>query len=316
MIKFDEYLNDSIFSISCSANSPEIQNRIKQNDVHLVKSLRKQLHDHSLAFTFIGTENILLAAHDYRVLSYHLDYMNFVVNDNFDAFQNKFTISDIVKAKGLSHMKDTINQIENLGVPLNKILMGLRFGGTEFKNIADANNIFEVMNNDLDYSGFCHLLSSNKTCRWNRSYDVRSSMAISRMDNKETGEIRVIVFDSSRSIANKMRFIMQSNLAGIKTSLIDMDDMRGTCELDLDTFDDFYPFQSASLRASTREDAKFPLLKTINEVIAMFSPKIPKENESAYTSGESHTLSVILIFVSFVIIIIISFIAVARKYWK
>ncbi|XP_055305046.1 probable chitinase 2 isoform X2 [Sitodiplosis mosellana] len=295
-----------------SEHLPEVQSQIKENVLHLAQSLRKELHGISLVFSFIATEKVLLEAHDYKALSEHLDYMDFMVVDDFDAFQNKFTISDILKAKGISHLEHTFDDIVKLGVSPAKMLMGLPFGGTEFKNLEDTTNIFELVDSDLSYNGFCHLLFSDMQSRWNRFYDIESSLAMSKMENKGTGEIRVIVFDSSRSVANKISLAVQKNLAGIKTSLINTDDASGSCALDQDTFDDF-PFQLINMTALKRHDATFPLLKTINEVITMTTPIIPDETISAYTSESSTLYVIIVIFVIF-ILIILGLVAVARKF--
>lgn len=285
---------------------------MQKNILHLAESLRNKLLDHSLLFSFVATENILLEAHDYVALSKHLDYLNFMVNDDFDAFQNKFTKSDILNAKSVSHVESTFDHIMNSGVSPKKLLLGLRFGGTEFKNLEDTNNVFHVINNDLGYNEFCHLLLSNATPMWERSFDADTSLAASRIENDRTGEIRVIVFDSSRSVANKIDFAMDIKLAGIKTGLINSDDTGGSCELDQDTF---YDFQFINFLSPLREDTTFPLLRTINDVISMKTPKIPDEEKLAYTS-EGCTFCVI--FVIFVVcpIIIIGIVIVVRKYWK
>ena len=298
----------------CSELRLEVRDQTKANVLNLAKMLRNELQGFTLAFTFIATENVLLEAHDYQTLSEHLDFMNFMVVDDFDAFQNKFTVSDILKAKGISHLEDTFEHIVNMGVPSTKIVMGLRFAGTEFKNLEDTTNIFELINSELDYNGFCHLFSNDMQSRWSRFYDIESSLAMTKMDYKETGEIRIIVFDSSRSIANKLNFAVQKNLAGIKTSLINTDDTTGLCELDQDTFDDF-PFQTINLTTLTRNDATFPLLRTINDVIVMTSPIVTDETNSAYTS-ESSTLYVIIVIFFIVILSILGLVVVARKYWK
>lgn len=276
--------------------------------------LRNKLQEFELAFTFIATENELLQSQDYQILSSHLDFMNFILVDNFDAFENKFTVSDILKAKSISHLEDTFDHIVNNGVPTSKIVMGLRFAGTEFKNLEDTTNIFELLNGELDYNGFCHLFSNDMQSRWNRFYDIENSLAMTKMDNKETGEIRVIVFDSSRSIANKVNFAVQKKLAGIKSSLINTDDAAGLCELDQDTFDDF-PFQTINLTTLTRNDATFPLLRTINDVIVMKSPIVTDETSAAYTSQIS-TLYVITVTIFIVILSILGLVVIARKYWK
>lgn len=298
----------------CSELRSKERDQIKANVLNLAKMLRNELQGFALAFTFIATENVLLQSHDYQILSEHLDFMNFMVVDNFDGFQNKFTISDILKAKGISHLEDTFDHIVNMGVLPTKIVMGLRFAGTEFANLEDTTNIFELINSDLDYIGFCHLFSNDMQSRWNRYYDIESSLAMTKLDNKETGEIRIIVFDSSRSIANKLNFAMQKHLAGIKTSLINTDDATGLCELDQDTFDDF-PFQTINSTTLTRNDTRFPLLRTINDVIVMTSPIVTDETNSAYTS-ENSTFYVIIVAFFIVILSILVLVVVAKKYWK
>lgn len=291
-----------------------MRSQTNTNVLQMAKSLREELQHLSLMFSFIATENVLLEAHDYHTLSEHLEHMVFMVVDDFGAFQNKFIVGDISKAKGISHLEHTIDHIVALGVSPAKVVMGLRFSGTEFKNLEDSTHIFQLVDSDLDYNGFCHFLASDMQSRWNRFYDIECSLAALKMENKDTGEIRVIAFDSSRSIANKVSLAVQKHLAGVKINLINTDDADGSCELDQDTFDDF-PFQTINMTALARDDTTFPLLRTINEVLVMMSPKIPEEKMSAYTSESSLLYVISVIFVIF-ILSIVGLVAIARTYWK
>lgn len=69
--------------------------------MQLAENLKKsfQLYNLSLAFSFIGTKNVILEAHDYQALSKHLDFLNFMVVDESNAFRNKFEVIVIMRNK-------------------------------------------------------------------------------------------------------------------------------------------------------------------------------------------------------------------------
>lgn len=109
--------------------------------------------------------------------------------------------------------------------------MGLPFYGRTFVtkldgNYGDASNDvgfqgpYTRENGFMGYNEICVLLS-DRTSGWKRSYDNDTSQAIAKYKDEETGETRVAVFDSSRSIAHKIKFAMSRNLGGAMIWSID-----------------------------------------------------------------------------------------------
>ncbi|XP_031635357.1 probable chitinase 2, partial [Contarinia nasturtii] len=144
------------------------------NVLLLAKLLREEFEPRglSLSYSYAATEKVLLNAnHDYRALCNYLDYMSFMLLDDFDSFHNKFTISDILNAKSISHLKQTIDDIIEINVPSSKIVMGLQ--------------IFHLVDSNLGYNVLCHSLST-------LLYDVETSLAVSRREDKATGDIYVV----------------------------------------------------------------------------------------------------------------------------
>lgn len=103
--------------------------------------------------------------------------------------------------------------------------MGLPFYGRTFVtrlegNMGDASNEIGFLGDYTRESGFmgyneiCTQLK-NRTSGWQRSYDTDLNQAVAKHGDAANGETRVAVYDSSRSIANKVRFAMGHNLAGV-----------------------------------------------------------------------------------------------------
>lgn len=102
--------------------------------------------------------------------------------------------------------------------------MGLPFYGRTFVTSLDGN--FDDILNDhtfqgaytkqdgfMGYNEICTLLS-NKSSNWEKTFNTEYSEVIAKYRDVKKNETRVAVFDSSRSIANKMKFAMSRNLAG------------------------------------------------------------------------------------------------------
>lgn len=130
----------------------------------------------------------------------------------------------------------------------------------------------------MGYNEICALLS-DRTSGWNQSYNVEMSQAIATYKDEEANETRVAVFDSSRSIARKIKFAMSRNLAGAMIWSIDTDDFRGDCDIGDDTFADFQPSPGVTLNIPKRYNANYPLLRTINEAIVVSLDEIAQEAE-------------------------------------
>lgn len=85
------------------------------------------------------------------------------------------------------------------------------------------------------------------------------------------------VIDSSRSIANKVRFAMKRGLTGVAMDFLDFDDVFGKCGIDNDTFEDFKPIEGVTLKFPKRTDPTFLLLRTVNEAIDVTMDEIKQE---------------------------------------
>lgn len=187
--------------------------------------------------------------HDFRRLAKAVDFINFI--------QNRFYVIKSLEEnlRDANFVEINVKKFMALGVPASKTVIGVSFKGATF----DANFI----QNLIGYNEICRHLLNNEASEWERSYLSSSELAILKNHHGN----HTIVFESSRSIANKMRFAMKRGLAGIITASIIRDDYEGGCVEDEDTFVDFQP-EGITLNIPQRVgDRSFPLIRTINEAI-------------------------------------------------
>lgn len=175
--------------------------------------------------------------------------------------------------------------------------MGLPFYGRTFVTKLDGNfgdestdigfqGDFTRENGFMGYNEVC-LLLSNQTSGWQKGWNSEMSQATARRKVEGTDETRVVVFDSSRSIANKIKFAMSRNLGGAMIWSVDTDDFHGDCDIDDDTFADFKPMAGVSLSIPKRYNANYPLLRTVNEAIVVSQSEIAQEAELAEKDREN-----------------------------
>lgn len=181
----------------------------------------------------------------------------------------------------------TIDYLIKLGAAPTKLVLGLPFYGRTFITKLDGEfgdpaaeigfqGIYTKENGFLGFNEICVLLS-DRTSGWKRSYSVEMSQAVARYRDEVTNETRVAVFDSSRSIAAKIKFAMSRNLAGAMIWSIDTDDFLGDCDIDEDTFADFKPIPGVTLNLPKRVETNFQLLRTINEAMVVALDEIAQE---------------------------------------
>lgn len=230
-----------------------------------MKELKESFERVNLLLTssFFGSKCFLDSVGDYLSLSKYLDLVYFM--QMFTPLIDE-CIEEAFNGRHIMNLKQNIDGLIKLGVPSTKIVLGLHFGGPEFKLIDNDLSEFEKM---VDYNEICDLTLSNE---WKKSYDKEASLAYLTQQN----ENRVIVFESTRSIANRIQPVVELNFAGIIASSIGMDDFRGECGIDDDTFDDFKPVDGGNLNILTSRNVTFPLLRTVNAAIT----RLMKENVS------------------------------------
>lgn len=203
------------------------------------------------------------------------------------AWDKRITANAPLNDQGANNIKFTIDYLIKLGASPSKIVMGIPFYGRTFitkhkGNFEDASNdvgfqgIYTRENGFMGYNEICQLVS-NKSSGWTLNWNSERNQALARFKDEETDETRVVVFDSTRSVANKMRYAMQRGLGGAMVWSIDTDDFLGDCSTDIDTFADFKPGPGITLTIPKRYNANYPLLRTVNEGIVIALDEISLE---------------------------------------
>lgn len=203
------------------------------------------------------------------------------------AWDRQVTANAPLKGQGILNVEYTIDYLIKLGAAPTKIVMGLPFYGRTFVTKLDGNfgdaaseigfqGVYTKENGFMGYNEICVLLS-DRTSGWKRSYSVEMTQAVARYRDEVTNETRVAVFDSSRSIARKIKFAMSRNLAGAMIWSIDTDDFLGDCDIEDDTFADFKPMPGVTLNLPKRVETNYPLLRTINEAMVVALDEINQE---------------------------------------
>lgn len=275
----------AFFYLVCSGGQPYD----KDNFVLLVKELKESFHPHKLLLSsaFGASKKIIDEAYDIPALSKYLDFLHIMCYDYGGAWDRHISANAPLKGQGTLNVEYTIDYLIKLGAAPTKLVLGLPFYGRTFITMLDGN--FGDMASDVGFQGpytrengfmgyneICTLLS-DRTSGWKRSYDVELSQAVAKYKDEVTGETRVAVFDSSRSIARKIKFAMGRNLAGAMIWSIDTDDFHGDCDIDEDTFVDFKPLAGVTLNIPKRYNANYPLLRTINEAMVVALDEIAQE---------------------------------------
>lgn len=262
----------------------------KQNFVLLVKDLRQEFNKHGLLLTSaIGAaKNTIDQAYDVKSLSKLLDFMHIMCYDYGGMWDKKVSANAPLRSEGVLSVEYTIQYLIKLGASPSKLVMGIPFYGRTF--LTNLNGYYGDLSKDdsfqgpytrengfLGYNEICTNLS-NKTSGWTTSWDAETAQAIARYRDEEMGETKVVTYDSTRSVANKMKFAMEQGLGGAMVWSIDTDDFLGDCEQELDTFSDFASTPGVKLTIPKRINANYPLLRTINEGIALALDEIDQEN--------------------------------------
>lgn len=257
----------------------------------MVKELRDSFRPHKLLLTsaFGASKEVIDKGYDIRQLSKYLDFLHIMCYDYGGAWDKRITANAPLNDSGNSSIKFTVDYLIKLGASPSKIVIGIPFYGRTFitsheGNFDDPSNdvgfqgVYTRENGFMGYNEICKLLT-DKTSGWTNSWNTEKNQAVARYKNEETGETRVVVYDSTRSVANKMRYVIQRGLAGAMVWSIDTDDFLGECSTDIDTFADFKPGAGVTLTIPKRLNENYPLLRTVNEGIVIALAEIGLEND-------------------------------------
>lgn len=221
-----------------------------------------------------------------------------------------------------------------LGAPASKLVMGVPFYGRTFKTLLEGNigdetdeigfqGPFTREYGFLGYNEICQMVYE-KDSGWLVTWNTSISQVIARSPAPVGAEFtKVVTFDNTRSIANKIKFAMEKGLAGAMVWSIDTDDFLGKCQTELDTFADYNSAHTnTNFLSAKQENLTYPLLRTINEatILALNEVKIKNtqtnideeneitEDDKAEKKGEPSTAS------NFVQVSILNFFSILMFY--
>lgn len=243
--------------------------RLDESFVLLLKDMHKEFQKHNLMLTasFSAEKEILAQDHYYVKMSEYLNFMHFTLL----FASEKGLPNQVINQLGISAFKFLITTLIGLGVPSKKIIVGLKFGGLE------NNVVSRYALTDLGYDQICNELSNDEAKRWYKHFDDNEGLAIAKqMDEEIPFFHRIFIFENTRSIANRMRLVVEMDLGGAMAVLINSDDFNGICGMDKDTYEDFNMTENL-MNFQLQNDSKFPLLQTINDAIAVASDKMFQE---------------------------------------
>lgn len=224
-----------------------------------------ELHNISLTATYIAAHEQILENLDPSRISNHFDFVHFLQWYMFDG--PKFGQYQLaLEMRSIRNMQKSIDCAIALGMPRKKIVMGLQLLPTVFDHFSSEIEKF-------DYSQFCDLEE-----KYDDTIGLNTAKKLVPILWTFLPEHERYIYESSRSIANRVRFAVRRNLGGIMAFSINYDDFEGKCKAENDTFADFSPTSGVTLNISDDKNTTFPLLYTMNKAIVIATDEIIQEN--------------------------------------
>nr|CAD7586597.1 unnamed protein product [Timema genevievae] len=265
----------------------------KQNFVSLVKELRQEFDKHHWLLTAAlgASQDTIDLAYDIPALSQDLDFIHAMCYDYHGTWDKRTGANAPLRPTDLNdklNLEFSIKYFLKLGVPPNKLIMGLPLYGrtffveglTEVTSLGDPaqekgfQGPYTREDGFMGYNEICEELNANKSS-WKQFWDEKSVTPFAVNGNK------VIAYDNERSIAEKVKFAIKNKLGGIMVWSVDTDDFHGDCyEKDDNAIAASYPLMRAINKAvfvSQREQA--------NEVITQEEKDTANKKESGSSSS-------------------------------
>lgn len=263
----------------------------KQNFVLLVKELKEAYTKYGLILTSaIGAaKNTIDTAYDVKELSKYLDLMHIMCYDYGGAWDRRVTANAPLTADGILSIEYTIEYLMQLGAPASKLVVGLPFYGRTFisdlggelGDAADSAGFKGQWTNENGFMGYNEICTAlqNSSYSWETSWHEPSAEMLGKYKDPTSGKTHAVTFDTQRSVANKVRYIVRKDLAGAMAWSIDTDDFRGDCEEDVDTYKDFGRAPGISLKVPNPPKGRFPLLRAVNQAFTVAEEELRLEKE-------------------------------------
>lgn len=243
--------------------------------LNLLKQLKEKFHETNLLLTssyIVGKGSDINEKH-FPALAESSDFVAI-----FHSYMTYDNYMDANKARDLAYIEEYFGDIlSNINMnDKNKILIGLPFQSPEF-----VLNPKSFLNRMVDFNTVCDLITLPDKSDLSKTL-LRSDLAYTLRYDAQTKINSEIVFECSRSVANKMRFAVGLGMGGAMISGLHHDDIAGKCGFETYTWKDFEDVMTA-IRTRTDKTRTFTLLRTINEAIEV----IWKELQPIPTTGNS-----------------------------
>lgn len=277
----------------------------RENFALLVKELKEEYSKYGLILTSaIGAaKGTIDSAYDIPTLSKYLDFLHVMCYDYGGAWDRRVSANAPLTADGVLSIEYTVNYLMQLGAPAEKIVVGLPFYGRTFVSeldgmlgdAADSTGFkgpFTNENGFMGYNEICIALK-NSSFEWITEWHEPSAEMVARYRDSASGKSHAITYDTQRSIANKVRYIHRTDLAGAMIWSIDTDDFKGDCSEDEDTYKDFGSYPGIQLSIPNPPRGRFPLLKTVNEAfnLAIEETKLEKLKKAQDEQDKENEIS-------------------------
>lgn len=258
----------------------------RENFSKLVIELKAAFKKFDLLLTSaIGAPpKIIDEAYEVKVLSNHLDFLHIMCYDYHGAWDKKVGPNSPLSSDDLLNVEYTIERLIDLGASPGKIVMGLPFYGRTFiehaDGVAEESGFQGPYTRENGFMGYNEVCVAVQNSSWVLSWDTKSAQAYAKQAVPEKNTTKVIAYDTSRSIANKVRYGVRQELGGFMVWSLDTDDFLGKCPMDKDTYADFGNIEkqkSFNQILRSRTNKNYPLLRTINEAATIAAEEWEKD---------------------------------------
>lgn len=273
----------------------------RENFVTFVQELRSEFDKHKLILTsaFGASQKIVNEAYDVSSLAKLFDYMHIMCYDYGGSWDKKVGWNSPLTDSTNLNVKLSIEHFLTLGAPASKLVLGVPFYGRTFVAQGSGNYADPTDNKGFPgpytrengFMGYNEICEARMNSSWKSAWDEQSSQAILRLPVPINGTTNVVTYDSTRSIANKMRYAVQQKLAGAMVWSIDTDDFRGLCDLEDDTYKDFKTPMGIVLQIPKRVKSKYPLLTTLNEALMISLDELQQEEDRQKNEDKENEIS-------------------------
>lgn len=245
----------------------------KANFVKLLQDIKDVYEPENLFLSvFLRTQSeVVRKVYDLPKIGRIVDAALLMTFDYATSGDSKISYPAALYGQGENSVAARVKYFRDLGIPAEKLIVGIPLYGVPF-NTKGQGNIGDRTSNSNGFSGpfyhFNFFLGYNEICemrknrQWQDDFIVDASQAVARSQNGD--QTNVIVYDSPRSVANKVKFVEERDLGGVWTWFMTSDDWKGQCKPDNSAFADF-----TSPPREARGENDYPLTRTIYEAMEL-----------------------------------------------